>query len=446
MTGQHRVLLLTSTALLAAGCSSTVINVVKDGAPVQGATVWADGVKLGDTDAAGSLTTGSLKSGTRLVARSLIRTYTAYKNDHNGWADHTYLTSRSIGDDGMAADFMVTNPIGTQVLTLDRRNVLVGLHWVVALDWDASAGDLATVVTDIQGASPFLYNATDGQFFVEQVEIGDDGTFWQSSDYHVHVDSSVWPHSTASGGFLGSVWWGAPGIELGRCDSVVSSQNSKVNCTNSNVWIHEFGHLGFSLMDEYLGFGVAPPPPGANVGNNFCTGKFFGNDPVFAKNGPKASCLMFDDFNASKFCSQHHDNPHNAGTLQSFDSCWNSIASNYQDDQNPPRFTFRTPQSRSTIPGPVSPGLPTQWVPVINVTNNHRGTLCGPITVTTRFSSGAVATGQSVWLHSTKGDLSEGFTDPSTGTMTIVGAHLGETIVTPNQFIQVASSNCAPTT
>ena len=84
---------------------------------------------------------------------------------------------------------MVANPIGTQVLTLDARNVLVGLHWVVGLDWDASAGDLATVVADIKGASPYLYNASDGQFFVEQIEVGDDGTFWHSSDYHVHVDS-----------------------------------------------------------------------------------------------------------------------------------------------------------------------------------------------------------------------------------------------------------------
>ena len=39
--------LLGVAALLAAGCSSTVINVVKDGAPVAGATVWANGAMLG---------------------------------------------------------------------------------------------------------------------------------------------------------------------------------------------------------------------------------------------------------------------------------------------------------------------------------------------------------------------------------------------------------------
>jgi len=74
---------------------------------------------------------------------------------------------------------------------------------LASLDWDASEGELSQLATRIQDASSYLYNVSDGQFFIEQVEIADDGQMWGSGEISFQVDAWVWPHTSQLGGFLG---------------------------------------------------------------------------------------------------------------------------------------------------------------------------------------------------------------------------------------------------
>lgn len=45
---------------------------------------------------------------------------------------------------------------------------------MASLDWDASDGELNQLATRFRDASQYLYNVSDGQFLIEQVEIADD--------------------------------------------------------------------------------------------------------------------------------------------------------------------------------------------------------------------------------------------------------------------------------
>ena len=146
---------------------------------------------------------------------------------------------------------------------------------------------------------------------------------------------------------------------------------------------------------------------------------------------PKASCVMFNQVEATKYCSNHIANPHPRGTgsLQA-DNCWHQIASDFADRTNTPaQWTIQTPDTRGGIVGRLPPGSAARWQPRILIDNkvSTLGLPCQPFNVTARWPDGTTARANwSVTLAVGSRRLDEGRT--TDGSVLIVGAHPGDRI------------------
>jgi hypothetical protein len=414
-------------AVLITGCNRTRVHVSFAGRNAPDAEVYVDGNLRGQTDANGILSISpQLPAGAQLIARQRIFERAAYRQDHDGWVQRVYITSMRVNDDGTLSTFRITDPAATQELVLENTNVLNGLHVLVSLDWDASEAELEDMRQKWIDAARYIWNLTDGQILFEQVEIADNARFWPSAEYHYWADNTIWPHTVWLGGYLGREWFGQPTIEMSR--------RTDSNASHPRMFVHEFGHLGFSIQDEYAGL---------NIGGNFCTANMLTTGNPFSPGMPQASCFMDNHMAAQKICSGHLDNPHRNMNFQIWSPCWNSVLSNYGDTQNPPRWLLKSPDTRGAIVGQLPP-LPPQWEPRINVFNGG-SPVCAPIPVKVFFQDLTTpAPGYAVLLlPATGGAISMGKSDAN-GNITVVGAHIGDSIKTPTQVLPVTGANCTP--
>jgi hypothetical protein len=418
---------------LASGCNpGTSVRVVQDGVPVAGAEVFASNrdaatgrifhTRLGLTDASGVL---ALPSGvalnTALVARKLKFERPGWRPHHNpdggadhegvSWTERVYITSMDVVDEpGVLRPLFVTAPAAQQTLELRSDRALIGFHFLVSVVWDASDAELEQIGEKFRQAGDYLYNASDGQFYFEQVDIVDDGTFWGDADYRWHSALGQWPNCWSLRGlFVPNVFGSA--VEMSR--------RTDQSLSDPSVIAHEFGHLGFGVMDEYMP-GIA-----------FCAAHLRDtpSDPSFGPNMPRASCVMFNEWEATKYCSNHHDNPHNTGSLEA-DNCWHAIASALADTTNTPaQWTIQTPDTRGFIVGMLPPNSSARWQPGIVIDNkvSTLGLPCQPFNLTAPWPDGNTAGANfPVTLAVGSRRLHEGPT--SDGLVTIVGAHAGDRI------------------
>lgn len=420
-------------AVVLAGCTVTKI-LVRDtpGTPIPQADVYINGSRAGATDSTGNLAV-AMNGGDHLFARKLMYEHPSYRQNHGagqGWVIRAYQTSLVVQNDGSRSDVVANGPSAAPTLVLAPTNALIGLHFVVSLYWDATQEELDALRDRFVLASEYLYNLTDGQFVIEQVELADDGQLWDSAEFQFHVDNTLRPFTTWTGGYLGSVGLQSPIIRMAPfSDNMYASRSP-------NTIIHEFGHLGFGLQDEYIGFGAGP---------HFCTQAVHDNvSPAFKVDAPQASCAMDHQGYTSKLCSNQSANPHHGGTYQ-FGSCWDTIRNGaYQDPAGPPgRWTLQTPDTRGAIPSTL-PAIPAALRPVINVTNRVLHDLCKPFKFT--HPQGAAMYGSTIWLRPSfwGGDFILGQLDTG-GALDVRGAHLGDTITTPNSYVQVDATMCTVT-
>jgi hypothetical protein len=423
----------TLATLVALGCTTTVIVRDKSGVPVSQADVYINDSRAGATDASGTLEV-ALNNGDHLFARKLMYEHPSYRHDHGagqGWAMRAYQTSLVIQNDGSRVDSTVTDRSTTQTLHLDPHNALIGVHLVVSLYWDASQDELNALRDRFVSASEYLYNLTDGQFLIEQVELADDAQLWNSAEIQFQVDNTVLPFTTYTGGFLGSVGLQSPVIRMAPFSYIHSSQAPE-------TIIHEFGHLGFGLADEYIGFGNGP---------HFCTQALFSDTTgPFKRDGVQASCAMDSQIDASKLCSNHSNNPHHGGTYQ-FGSCWDTIRNGaFLDPGGPPgRWILQTPDTRGTIPGKL-PHISAGLRPTVNITNRSLHDLCKPFIFTD--PQGAAMAFHTVWVRPLfwGGDFWLGKLE-SNGSLEARGVHLGDIIKTwgSKSSVTVDASKCTVT-
>ena len=138
---------------------------------------------------------------------------------------------------------------------------------------------------------------------------------------------------------------------------------------------------------------------------------------------------MFDQRQATKYCSNHSDNPHNTGSLEA-DNCWHAIASAFADTRNTPAlWTIKTPDTRGHIVGRLPPGSSARWQPRIVIDNkvSTLGLPCQPFNITATWPDGTTSGANwPVTLAVGSRRLHEGPT--SDGSVMIVGAHPGDRI------------------
>ena len=396
------------------------------GLPVAGAQVFQDGVLSGTTDTAGQLAL-TLAQGDELIARLPVDEHASYRPDHGGWTTRTYLTSRKVENDGSVTDFRVGSRWGVQILKVERDQTLIGWHLVVSLSWDASEGELEALKLRFNDASQYLYNLTDGQFFLEQVEIADDGQLWGSAEILFDPDNTRRPQTSGIGGFLSP-----PSERI----TMFPLERGQYASNNPATIIHELGHLSFGLADEYTG--ILPQ-------RHYCTEAMQSStNPQFLAGGARAACAMFQQWVAAKLCSRHSENTHRFGSFQP-SPCWDTINAAYEDHAPlaARRWLITTPDERNAVVGTLPP-LVEGWKPRIS-TNLNRvvGNLCAPFTF--NDPAGTAGANGDVWVmpvsggQYTLGDLK------SDGTILAVGVHLGDRIKTTASQVVVDTILCTVT-
>lgn len=389
------------------------------GANIAGAEVFVNGVSVGVTNNAGILNISPpLTTGNNLVARKLVWENPSFRRNHaagstQDWNYRVYITSMAVTDNGTAPQFPVIDPLVTQELQLNRNNTLIGIHLLVTTEWDATPGELFSIRDDkLIPASQYLYNVTDGQFFIEQVELVDNADSWFDADVLVFANFSMTENALGSiRGFLNPCL--CTGFRVHRG-------------TDFKVYAHEFGHYGFGLQDEYSYLDRHAQ----------CTGSI--TDPGIAAFGdgqPKASCMMWDQAKANKLCSHRAENPHMGWTLQRGMSCWTQLSMTYFDHGS--RWSIQTPDTRRAIPGTL-PNLLSGWAPRVAVQNNTRANLCQPFELPTVTDlQGRPLSNFEIWNSTFYNHaFIEGNTsmdNPATpdnegGRITVTGVHVGDTL------------------
>jgi hypothetical protein len=420
------------------GCASTVEVYSPSGAPVFGAEVFVNGAAAGQTNGDGRLVSTKLGRGDTLFARARVEEVENPRRITT-WTERVYITTRRVGDDGGILDLEVPYTPGTFVLTLDEARPLLALRLAVSLAWDASSAEIAEIEELFRGASQYLYNATDGQFLIEVVEIEDRSEGWTSADVRFDTDNSRRPATSGLGSFLEPVYVSSvvpgPAVRIGAPLDHDPDPNYPYGADAASTLAHELGHLVFGLRDEYLSL---------DLDEASCTeARGSAADDDHRAGGAKAACIMDDPARASKLCTAGTDNAHNPSTLQ-LDPCWEQIRTTFEDGEvDPPRWRITTPDDRGVDVGALET-LPPGLLPTFYSSNHEEAGLCAPFVVTD-----LPAAGGPVWVMRPSPDP---YVEPyslgvvkSDGRVLVSGAHLGDSVVTTHSVLPVDDSVCIPT-
>lgn len=384
-------------------------------------TVYVNGVLRGQTAPNGLLQT-NLNAGDKIVIRRKIREGVHYKGSHNylsnsNWNFRVYITNVRVNNDGSTTPYTVTNPNVNQNVALRSDSPLVGLNWVVSCQWDLTFAEREDMRQRIRDASAYLYNATDGQFFIEQTRLTDRAVNWLNADATVVTNYNLREYVKPYGGGF-----------LEKKTDTLSFMNM---CRRSipETYIHEFGHYGLSLGDEYKD----------DVASAICTTKLDTASASFSRDKPRASCMMYQHKDAPKICSDVAENPHNENVGLKEIDCWSRIQAKYGDFFNFARYRFRTPATRGVAVGKVV--LPVaDWTTVIQTYNTDLPNLIAPVTLDTTgtslpapypFQKKSVvwsveaATGR--WLY--QGNVWFNGAKPTDNQLKLAGLHAGDYIV-----------------
>ncbi len=399
-----------------------VITVVDEfNLPVVGANVFIDANSIGITNQQGQINPAGMLSGNEIiVARKLVYEQGSHLSNHSidssqNWNYRVHLTNMEIDENGVCHPNVIRSGAAI-TLPISKSNTLIGVNLILSIEWDATIEELRFFEELLRNCSAFLFNATDGQFFIEITQIFDMAFhFWGDADFRCYTNWNYHANvPNVTGGFLG---W-----------HILGSAMCMSRSDDFNAYIHEFGHYGLDLSDEY----------NDNDKNIECSGNLGSPNSPFREDQPKSSCIMWDERRTFKICSSHRDNPHVRGTRQGDQSCWDKLASRYNHSD---RWRIKTPSERGNIPGrivfqngqPVSgPFISTNFSTV----NQDLPNLIGILTLTVSNNAGSFIRGVEVYTSTTyvgsygwssERWLHQGKTD-SLGRIRIAGIHSGDRV------------------
>lgn len=412
---------------------------VKDefGTVLAGAEVYHKGAFVGVSDAQGHVTLKQAMFGDQLAVLHKVGLHSAGKDSHTlddvaNWAWRIYRTN--IGFDAAGNPLWDTvDNVYTKTVYVYRFWPLIGMHLVVSVEWDATPAYLADLEQGLREASRFLYDVTDGQFFFEVVEVFDNAVKWADADIRIYANNQVWLCATAGPIFWRTPVWGITEDWWAHIHLPPTFRGSYSQQAGYRTMVHEWGHYGLGLWDEYL------DRNGDLTADAYCT------DPSWSSTAlPEHSraSIMYNDTLSSELCSRidpahsHRSNTeHDEET--GGESNWETVLRRFRDASASPKWILRSPDIRGAVmPGPNAIPVPA-WV---QVHVNDAGTgACGPYGITAADSLGQPVSGADVWLRPAiskwpvPGDLYDitglyqGKTDAS-GSIDVLGARPGDTI------------------
>lgn len=335
--------------------------------PVEGATVFKNGLPVTDTlgapavtDAAGNLILPDAQPGDRLVAMQLLHEEPTFRQEHDGWAYRVYRTNLNI-----AADSSVTGHViavsGQQTLTVSSPLVLFNL--LISLQWNATPEYLAELSRAAQLASDYLYDVSDGTMAFGQVAIYDNAQYWTEADIQVLVRNNVRPYAYIGGLVSADT---ADVIRVGRQWDRYAGPGAWDQPDGYRTLIHEFGHYALHLYDSYFkyeydsGTGYLIGVTDAGIG---CT-RF--HDDYTDGDAPISASIMNWQYATTELSDRRVSALWEAGQCEDTvqwqmtgQSDWETLEAHYRDPANPPTWQITRPVGNQLLAGPtqLSPDL-----------------------------------------------------------------------------------------
>ncbi len=380
--------------------------------------LFLNNVRIGRTNSAGQFSTLTrITASSQLIARSRIAEQDYYRSHHSvdstqNWNYRVYQTNVRIDNSGQATPELTVSGDRVNVV-VKKRQALFGLNLLYCIQMDEHPSDNARWTGLVNGVSQFLYNATDGQFFVDRVVFTKQSANWDDSDGRIVSDNGYRANvPNQTGGFLGQ-------NVAGTCMMLSRSNDSP-------TLSHEFGHYGLDVRDEYSD----------DDGNLKCTLTLDTSGSPFQMNQPQGSCMMWSQWNAPKICSSISSNPHRDGTRQGSQSCWDKLVSRWA---RPGSAELITPSGRGAVPGTItmsgSPVALNYIMPIVTFEGTSRPGILPAATMRVVNSSGSAEAGAQVWMQENGPggrNFYLGMTDGS-GNILVEGSHWLDTFYCVSQ-------------
>ena len=410
MTRARRIAsgLVWAAALLApaAGRAQSLVVVRNEaGALVSGAEVYRNCTLQGVTGG-GQLLVPMLSVGDHLQVRKLVRSYANRRAAHDGWTFHAWRTNIEMANDGSQVDFTVSDPAAVQNVVIRSENTQIGWNMVGSVEYNATPANLDEISRALQSASTYLFDVTDGQFFLEQVTLYEDRQYWSDADYQFFA------HMSPSGDFgnyvtMDSRGWHmylpGPGYDGVRGRYLPGTWPTAAGFRTLG---HVHGHYGLALLDENVQRDGVP---------STCT---LDRGSVTEE---RRATIMDTWIDASELC---HNGNHNPLADQFFGrSSWAQVDSAWSGSSGAFPWTLRTPMTRGAVnPGPTTLSCFSRMTPHIVPAPVEA---CGPVRLVARNTSGEPVRGVSVDLVHGGRRIYQGETDASGG-IALHGAVAGD--------------------
>ncbi len=392
------------------------------GTPVGGAEVYHNGQLIGSTNQAGLLNPGPLTVGDSLVALIQQDEGATFRGEHDGWAYRIYLTNINVDEVGNTQSFTVSQTFGEQLLRVLPENTLVLFNLLVSIEWDATDNYLQDVALAMDEAADFLYDVTDGQMTFGQVAIYDNAQHWTEADIQISTKNLLHPHAHVRGLTDEET---THVIRVGRFwDGHSANQGNWSQPDGYKTLVHEFGHYGLGLWDEYFGYAVVEGQLAGQVPTS-CTGLDNRAPETEAINASimdyhYATSELADVGRWTDWCQGTEQHQLNNGEAD-----WETLLRLYGDDSGQDHWQLLTPDQRTEVMGtPVAgPDRVPSALPFPVVTLNNLGDDPSPFSLYVCYNGVPYRDGAWITLSQMSGTaMDQGLTDDAEGKLNILGA------------------------
>ncbi|MEM7129177.1 MAG: VCBS repeat-containing protein [Chloroflexota bacterium] len=393
--------------------------------PVPNAVVYAAQQDIGTTNDAGLLNPGSEPLTTQLAALKEVARQSTTRLEHDGWAYRTLLKTSTIE----------STPTGEQLLTTQKEEPLILFNLVVSIEWNANTAYMEEIKQAFEQASKYLFDVTDGQMAIQHVSIFDNAEQWPYADIRIFAKNRFRPHAYV-GGILSQDTTRA--IHLGRQWDRRGGVGGWDQPDGYRTIIHEFGHYGLHLYDEYLFYIYDESGNLISKAKAICPKA---RALLTSRNEEVNGSIMYWQYTTTELSARNIPGLwHSQGrtsceeTLHwqvteeltgQGESTWETLARMYADTNDPARWRIVTPIDRqSVLPGPTE--LPTYWPQWPRVSIADTGSSSVPVRQLTVSAPEQAHQNAFVTLFTSRGQtIDQGFTDRD-GRIVIVGAAEGD--------------------
>lgn len=326
------------------------------GVPLAGSQIYRNGTLIGVTDARGLHLPTTLAAADRLAVLAPVYEFTGSREEHatldapaRQWAYQVYLTNWNAAAVETPTIDGVTDPTQAQLLRVKPAAPLILFNLVVSVEWQATPAYLATIKAAMQQASAYLYDITDGQMAFGQVTIYDGGRAWANADLQISAKNNARPYAYIGGLRATDRSYV---LRVGRHWDGNTSAIGEWDAPNGyRTLIHEFGHYGLSLYDEYFGYAFDINGNLTGEINTYCIGP----ENQLPTNRDRYASVMDYQYNTSELSAQGVAGLWAAGCTETrhwhlyHESTWETLAKKYADQATPPRWQIITPLARGAM-------------------------------------------------------------------------------------------------